>query len=347
MSRLYKAFRITVLSLLGLFVLFFLFVEISIAGKAAWIQSLDSTSFYKRFQGMHNFIFFDPYTARTLKQKDNALYQLTGVISNRINVTRAYTSDKYFNEQLFSFYISQKIDDIKTLTDTFYGSLDDFKDLVIIDSQKNLIFKYGSENFSVQFYDTTNRYEIRYFEDRYALIYQNSDPAIQYEYQVIAVYDYSAFNDLLKELSMPAFVYLKDRLVRNRQFPLALFRIFKEKLGRVNKQRFGLKILEVIPVRSGNAVLGYAGVLYPVRSLGSYLLFILKIGIIALLGVALVLLDRWLLSLVSDRQIAKEEKKILHRIKQPEPDQNEEVTDHNLEWIDHFIEDSEKGKKNG
>ncbi len=346
MTRLYQIVRIFLIAVFSLLVLFFLFMEFSLSSKALWIKNVDDTKFYTNYQNFHKFVFYDPYTVGIINHKQQALAELTGIISNRINSMRRYSSDKYFNEQLFSFYISQKIDDIKTITENYFLPLADFKDLVIIDKQMNLIFKYGTENFSVQYMEMSNNVEARYFDDRYALILKNDDPTIEYEYQIIALFDYSAFNDLLKEIDLPSFIFLKDRLMRNRQFPLPLFRNTKSQMDQINRKRFGLKILEIVPVLAGKFRMGYAGVLYPVRSLGSYLLFMFKLGLLALLGVSLILLDRWLFSIIVDRQIVKEEKRVFKKGSQPEfENSEEEVTDSNLEWVKHFIEESEPRKK--
>ncbi len=344
MLKMYGVLRIIFLSLIALTLISIGILSVSFSMHSPWLQEISDTPFYTNYSRFNSILVFDPYTQRTLQSKSRDMAMLTNIIKDRVASLIDFSDDKIFNEQLFSFYISQKIDDIKSLADKYFLGYADFRDMVIIDKEKNLIFKYGMENFPVQYYDITNSMDAVYFENLLALVLKSDDSTLEYEYQIITLFDYTEFNAVLKDISSPAFVFLRDRLMRNQQFKKSVFQAEKANLPALHKKRIGMKILETQALYAGKSLLGYTGVMYPVRNLGSYLIFILKIGVLVFLGVGLLKLDKWIVSSLNDQQIIREEAQAFKQENKQAPTEDEGVTDTNLEWVESFIEESEVKK---
>ena len=118
----------------------------------------------------------------------------------------------------------------------------------------------------------------------------------------------------------------------------------------MSKERIRLKKIIVFPLKAGQSLMGYAGIVFPERSFISILLILFKLIVLSAFIYGLVRLNHAIVVKIRDAEIAKSEKRAQQeklsnkKKKNEEKDVEEAVTEKNLDWVKNFIEETEDKK---
>jgi hypothetical protein len=352
MSRVYLGVKIILFVLLVVFLVNIVVFESLHKGKSIADSNPVSGAVISVYLGIKGFFLNDPYFNETLSQVTEFEKGLNNLLKERTYSLEKYASDQRFYDQIFYYCVSRELTEISDITHEYFARYPDFKDLIIIDKKLNVVYKSGSESFQIEFYAYTNQIIAMNYKNLFGIIKKGEDQFLDFEFEVIALFDFSVLTEEIKKNTMPAFVYIGDTLIRNDRFSIEEFRQYKEMLKKEDDIYIGFNILKKIPVRIGEFTIGYAGVIYPSRSFVSYLLLFLKLALFCALGVFIFFIDRRVAAYLKSEtgQLKRENKKITVDLPDfPKPEDEEgiaedEKTDRNLEWIEHYIGHSEHEK---
>lgn len=287
----------------------------------------------------------DPYKTETLKKVENTKQKMIDIFSDRATTLTNMTGSTYFEQQIYSYKMDGKIKDMDDIVEEYFGQYNDFRDLILIDAGKNLLYKYGTESFAIRFYDISYEVETHEFDDLFGIIHRIENQLLDYEYEVITIFNYQGIKNKVSSLSLPAYIYIYDEFITNDIFP---YSVFEEQLDFIeydSKIRVGLKFLETFPINFMDYRIAQGGVVYPVRSFLSYSVIILKLlgFIIALFF--LFLIDRSIHLFLKKKSVDKAEVRYDKDDKLPKSGNNDSnLEEEKLNWVKSYIRESEDGK---
>lgn len=344
MAKAYSIFKYILLGLLAVYVVLVIVSESRSEGPDAGEKTF-LAEVTRPYRALKNFMQADPYNSRILDKQETFENEVKNYFSDRVQAMYQMTESPDFSEQMFSFAVFNSVNDMKPLIARYFGEKSDFRDLIIIDKDKNIIYKYGSESFFIKYYNIHEPVELLDFGSMYAMVHSITDESINFVCEIIAFYDYSGVSSMLDFCPFPAFVRLGDKVITGERFPQGLYDEHKESLESGHKVVMGLKVIKPFEVVIDGIDFGTAGSVYPVRSLLSYLLILLKIVMICVLCVGLYFTDRLIHNLIGRQALNKEEMTFENpaavQKSVPTPEQTEED---NLVWIKNYIRESEEKK---
>lgn len=286
----------------------------------------------------------DPYKTDTLEKVESAQANMADILTERASSVTNMTASERFTAQITSFRTEGIINNIDDIIEDDFGKYTDFRDLIIIDSDRDLIYKYGTESFAIKFYEVTHPVETREFDDLFGVINLVKDEDLDYTYEVIAIFNYTGIRKKIQSMAMPAYINIYDHFITNEQFPYSTFEEVIDFESDESKTRFGLKILETFPIDFSDYRIAQGGVVYPVRSLISYSVIILKVlGLIAAFFF-LFLIDRSIHLFLKKRSVDKAEVRYEKDEKLPKSANGNNIDEEKLNWVKSYIRETENGK---
>lgn len=351
MPKAYQVFKISLLIILVIFVV----IIISYEAKLNVGFKFEDDTFLGRtaevYTAFRNTFLNDPYNISTLDKINGFEDKINWMFDRRVKGLSNFTAEPQFDSQMLSYFMFKNADGSDFNTTRHFGRFEDFTDLILIDSKKNLIYKYGAATFSMKFYDISNRIEIINFPNYYGIIQKKIDSTLDYEYEAIALFDYSELETYLKNTEFASFIYINDTLLKNKRVAANIFAKHQNKLGKKRKVRLGLKVMRVFSIGSKYAPIGYCGIIYPVRSFVSYLLIAFKILVIATILFVLFMIDRIIARLLTLKQTNRKMETsvslnaLSQQKNQTRDEEDEEIGEKGLDWVEHYIHDSEVHRK--
>jgi hypothetical protein len=293
-------------------------------------------------------ILFDPYNEQILENVDKFREEVNGVFTKRIDGINALLRDPDFDSQILSYFVFRRLESERMPVRKYLEGYRDFRDFVVIDQNKSLIYKHGAETISIEFFDLDGGIAVKNFRDLYGIIIEQDDTTLDYKFQALALFDMSEL-ELIVELSdFPIFFHINNNVIENQNVPRGLVSKYAQSFG--DKDRFyeGAKIIEIFSLGTGNYVAGYAGIIYPVRSVVSYLLIILKILVLIGLCFGVYVLDSIIKVKIKHHEAKRQADEVVEipDFIPPPAEKNEDDTEEkSLNWVEHYIHDSEMGKK--
>ena len=294
MLKVYHSFKIALLISFLLIVVGILFYENTKEynfdyGKNAIIsQLLDS---YKVFKAS---ILDDPYNKTIVTKVENSKENFKKIFNDLFTAMSNLTSDKSFYNGIFIYMVSKNMDGMEYLAKSRFSIIPSFKDLIIIDKNKNVLYKYGNNSFVAEFYDVTNDMELKFFGEDLGIIKNYDDPTTDYKIEIIALFDHEAIAKQLKGTEYPAFFIMNDKVYKNSSALPEIFNKIQNDLNNERKYYVGLKVVETMVLMRDNFYIGTFGITYPSRSLGSSLLILLKIIILLIVFIILLSFDNFI-----------------------------------------------------
>lgn len=342
-----NVYRIAKYVLLGLALVYVAMAVIFEAGYSR--EPLDDSRFIvkitKPYQVFRSFMEADPYNNQILEKVEFYESSVMSFFEGKLESLYDLATSPRFMEEMFSYAVFKRIDDMNPLVLQYFGVMSDFKDLIIIDSAKNVIYKYGGESFSINYYPVDKTAEVIDFGSLYGIVYPIHDATLDYDYEIIAFFNFDGIRTQVYSSPFPSFIALGDKVVVNDRFPLSLYEQNKRDIELVKKTLVGLKILKPIAVNFDDVDFGYAGALYPVRSILSYLLILLKIVLIGVVGAGFYFLDRVIKNLIGKLELNKDEKTFKSPVVVQKTSATPETTEEdNLVWIKNYIRETEEKK---
>jgi cbb3-type cytochrome oxidase subunit 3 len=344
MSKIYHVLKVLFILMLILILGSFLFYN---NAKKSHFNSNNNAILkwnHDNYQFLKDLIFYDPYQKDIVSRLDreqsdlkNLFYSLPQGLSN-------LTSRKEFYNSVFIYMVSKKIEGIDALVRTEFGTNAAFKDLVIIDKDKNIIYKYGTTGFTTDYYSATNGIEARFIGNLPAFIQKYNDPTMDYNLEIIVFMDPDSLLSVMKESNFPSFVSMNGQLYQNSPELTNILGQIKLDLKTEKDIDVGINVVKTYTVSFNNLNLAAFAVAYPARSLGSSVLMLLKVLLLIFILAVLIIFDRLIEKKLT--RIHQSKMKRIERKSNPAADAQEDLEEtKRLDWITHCIENTEGGKK--
>ncbi len=342
-----KAYRILKFVLLGLAIVYLIFIVVFEAAYSD--EPADSGKFIikitKPYVAFKKFMEADPYNKKILTKTEQFEKSVNDFFTDRMEAIAGMMQSRAFTEEMFSFVVFGKVSDMNPLVYRYFGAMTDFKDLIIIDQEKNIIYKYGSESFSIRYYPDVESVALIDYGSLYGIVSKQKDETLNYEYEVIAFFNYEGLRALMYESPFPSFVAVNDKVIVNDRFSPSLYTEHRENIEAGRKSLLGFKFLKPFEVVVEGVDFGYAGSIYPVRTILSYLLILLKVAIVGAVVAALYFIDRLIRNLLGRMELNKDEQAFVNPVAVQKTAATPETTDEdNLVWIKNYIRETEEKK---
>lgn len=114
------------------------------------------------YQTVKNFFFDDPYHKTVINRVNNAKLEMETMFTSIQSTISNITTDKEFYNNIFIYMVSKKLDTLDQLVRSTINSNMAFKDLIIIDRNKNVLYKFGDTSFTPDYYPITNAEMIQF-----------------------------------------------------------------------------------------------------------------------------------------------------------------------------------------
>ncbi len=343
MLKFYRSLKIIILVFIIILISAILFYENTKNMKFNYLSVPVFQPLINNYVSIKNFILDDPYNKNILSGIEKTKIKFKNLFASLNNGVSSITSEKYFYNNIFIYLVSKKMDDMDRIVNNVISKNPSFKDLIIIDKDKNILYKYGSSPFTAEYFMLTNNSEIRFINDDLGIIKRFSDPTLDYEIEVIALFNQNSVLKELKDMNFPAFFVMNNKIYKN-SYPLpGIFDRLQNDLFNERKYYTGLKVVEMAVVSIDNFNIGTLGLTYSSRSLGSTLLIMLKFIIFLILITLIFTFDK-LIETKLKLQISMKKNKKIQKEKQIQNEADVAVNDANLEWFSHYIQEAE-GKK--
>ena len=292
MKNLFIGIRIAIYIILGFWVISFIIYEINpkIDYKSNFLTDFAVSSYL----GLKGFFFSDPYDEQILNEVQEFEAAIRNSLTNRQKVVTDFGSDAVLQAQILAYFDTKKTFGIDTLMKQYFGNYPDLVDLMLIDKNFNVIYKYGGESLSIEYREISNTVLLTNLNNRYGLIYEIQDQSVDFDVQIIALFDYSYLESLIQKTTFPAFLHIHDTLYRSKTLSKPEYEAFKEQIPRHNEIYLGAKTLKIIRIDYNRVPFLYAGIIYPVRDISGFFFGVWKFIVFLFLLLIIFLIDRGL-----------------------------------------------------
>lgn len=348
MVSFYRFFRWFVFLLFILFS-FFVFVPLNHTQPVQkfWEQAWN-TPILSSAKAVRKFIFYD---AEQEKMKQSfQLFQdrMEGILLHREKILRSLSTYPAFQERVFLYYLKQNEEGFKPIVEKFFGGLEDFEDFILLNSDKKLIYKYAGKTFSVQFLNLSQSIDFRFDQGYYSLFYNLNDSVLNQRSQMVVYFDYSEIIKLIRSWKGTVFCYINHTLIRSPSMNRNLFRRYNSSILKKREIYAGFQLIRVFPLKIGDKIFAYAGMVFPYRRIQLILERSFKILLFLLFPFILFLFDRFILNRMKLLEIQKREQESLGEIakkvsltKNTESDSEDEK----LIWLESYIKKESEDDK--
>ncbi len=344
MLKVYHSFKLALLVFLLSIILGILIYENTKEFNFDYNQNTFVKEWINSYKSLKTNLLEDPYNKNTIRKIENSKEDFKKIFYNLFSAVSNLATDKSFYNDIFIYMVSKNMDGMENLTKSRFAVIPSFKDLILIDKNKNVLYKYGNNSFVTEYFNITNDIELRFLGDDLGILKKFNDPTTDYDIEIIALFDHEAITKQLKNIDYPAFFIMNKEIYKNSApLPVILNNIQKD-LNNERKYYVGLKVVDTMVLMRDNFYIGTFGITYPSRSLGSTLLILLKIIIFLLIFVILIAIDSFLEK--KCRKFDEWKKDIPSSGIRKFNIDKEELKDSeaNLEWIKTYIQDAESKK---
>ncbi len=290
---------------------------------------------------VQEFVFHDSAQKKMDAKFQSFQTEINHYLFKRTDAIRDLEKDPAFQKQLFFYYLNQDTLSFGQIVHRLFVSFPDFEDMILLDKNKKLIYKYGGKIFSINFLSLYQNMDFR-FDQKFYVVYHNIDDTIlDQEVQVVVYFNYSELIKKIKSRKDAVFCYFNHTLIRSYAMNLSLFRLYKQDILSKKEVYAGLKLIRVFPLKIGDKVFGYAGMVFPYRRVQFIFKTSGKILLLLLIPIFLFLLNHQII--VRLREMEIKQKEILNRreLSKSEADSDEE----DLAWVDSYIKKESEDDK--
>jgi hypothetical protein len=339
--KIYRILQFSFLALAGLFFIAILFYE----NSKGYYHSYENSPIFKEWANIYEpakeTLLSDPYQknvlAKATQSKENfkaVFYSIFSRVSNLVNV-------KIFYDNIFILMVSGKMETMNQFVSEYFSKLPSFRDIVLIDKERNIIYQYNNTSFVADYLKLSNNIEVRFFGEDYGFLQNYEDSTLDYQLQAAILFENSFIVSNLSRIDFPAFFYMNGKFYRNSAvMPEGAAEIGSE-MKNEQKLSFGINTLEIVPVYLNGSYLGTLGISYPSRTIGSVLWILVKILLGIFTIVVLFVLNIFLkngFKLAEMKWRAMRREKINKTKKEAETEQDHQ---RNLDWIESYVQKNE------
>lgn len=307
-------------------------------------------SFQAFYNQVRSVVTYDPYERDVLSKVrassadfKKSFFGIAASVSNLI-------SGKDFYNNVFIFMVSRRADGISGLIRGVFADIPSFSDLVILDRDQNVIYKYGSESFVTADYPPTNDAPIRIMDNTLAVSEKYRDETLDSEIRIIALFNTETAAAQMKSFPYPAFLIVSNRVYRNTGELPDILKLIRNDLRSEKEYPYGFSVVRTYNIVVNRTYIGTFGITYPARSIPSILLILLKVLLFIFLVVALITGDNFIENRIKGEGKAKKKtaRAMNPRPVEKTPEEDEADTDARLDWIEHYVkvQNPDQEKKN-
>lgn len=308
--------------------------------------SPDSTN-VSLYETARAIVLYDPYDADVLLRVNASSLNFKKNFHLIANSVSDLITNAGFYNNVFIFMVSKKAEGISGLISQVFTNIPSFSDLVIIDRDRNVIYKHGNASITIGDFDITNDRGILLLDREIAVLGKYRDATLDNEIRIVALFSTETVANSLKEFPYPAFLIISNRMYRNAGILPDIIRTVQQNLSDEREYYTGLTVVRTYNITAQNMRLGMLGIAYPARSVASILLIVLKIIAAALVLLALFGVDRSLRKRIRKAEARKKENRSMAvprqktRKKETTPEEEEAAIDMRLDWFQDYVKDQD------
>ncbi len=332
MLKVYRFFKLIIISAAALTILAVLFYETTKENLINYQKIKPLTNWIQRYQSIKEFVFYDPYYHNISLKVQNAHLEFEKLFDSALNSMTNLTADKSFYVNIYYYMMSKKMKEMTGLARQYFGNIPSFKDLIIIDSKKNILYQLNSNTIIPEYYNSSDRISAVITNDMICLIKKYENP-LDLDIEIVEVLDSSVIIQKIKEIGFETFFIMNDKIYKNADFKIDIIKDIQKDIKSNKKYISGSKIIDTYTVFINNSYIGTLGIIYPNRGIGSVLFIVLKIFILLLIAGILFIIDRSIEKRLGLRKMKK--------IKKDRAEESKENDTH-LEWLENYVQKNEE-----
>lgn len=340
MKLLYKILKYTIVVLI---------LSIAIPGMIINYSDLDSKEFLtfpyfsisqKVIKSIENFFINDNYKKNILSKVELYREEFAKLLLSRIEKFKSIKNDKNFIDAIFMFTVTKNTKPLANYFSTFA----EFKDIIVIDKNNNLIYKVKDIPFPLTYTKTTKEFDIKNLNKEIIISQNYNDNTLDINFLISGILDEFEIKNFIKNSPfLMAYIY-EENIIKNEKFPQIWLQNLNPKEDiNIYKGIYNLRIspLYIESIYSGSIVISY-----PVRDLGSILIFILKLLMAIIIILSIYEFDKFIENKLTGADIVRKQRLQQRKLRKSKeiPEEMEKEYEKSLNWVEKYIEKTEEKK---
>ncbi|MCX7820244.1 MAG: hypothetical protein N2258_01040 [Brevinematales bacterium] len=295
---------------------------------------------YKIIEGFETFFINDNYKKNILTKVEMFKEEFSKLLTKKIEKFNSIKNDKNFIDAIFMFTVTKNT---KSLIN-YFSTFTDFKDIIIIDKNNNLIYKIKDFPFPLSYTKISKEFEIKNFNKEIVISQNYFDNTLDISLQISGIIDNSEIKNFIKNSPFLMAYILDENIIKNDKFPQIWLQNINPK-EEINIYK-GIYNLKISPLYIDTIYIGSIAISYPVRDLGSILIFILKLLMVIIILLSLYELDKFIENRLTGLDITKKQRLQQKKLKKSKeiPEEMEKEYEKSLNWVEKYIEKTEEKK---
>lgn len=340
--KLYQTGRIIALCILAGFLAMAVIYEVTADQSAEYEKDPALNSLIRGYQSIKSFALTDPYYQNVQEQVDQARENLEKNFTSIAAKMGKLVEDPEFTNQLFVFLVSKKVDGIEKLVRSSMSDEPLFRDLLIVDRNRNVLYKYGNSPLTPDFFPTSNRFDVVEQPGEPILIQTYRDNTLDYEVELLGLYDWNSLSMVQKKLPYASAVIYGKNVYSHGSVPR--LDEFAQNPASERTLHSGLQLMESSRILYQGKPIATMVLAYPARSVGSHFLLLIKVLVLVLVVIGLIGLDRFIIKkLIKDDAWKKTLKEKPSAVREETPEEAA-IEESSLEWFEKYVEGNEDKK---
>ncbi len=341
MKIIYRILKIGFISLISIIILAGFMIKFSSDELSDSLKNISFFNFsHNLMEKSINFFLIDSYKKNIIDKYENYRKDFEEKISSKIEKFLSIKNEKEFIDAIFFYTVSKSSKEFST----FFSEMKDFKDLIIIDRNNNLVYKLKDFPFPLNFTKIQKDFELKIQNGELVISENYTDNTLDLNFLISAIIDTTDIKSFIKNSPfLMAYVY-EENTIRNEKFPQNwLSEINLKESTTVYKGIYNLKIF---PLFYNSIYIGSIAISYPLRDFASISLLALKIILLLIIIFSIYEIDRFIESKLTKIDVRRKQRSQEKRIRKMKeiPEEIEKEYEQSLSWVEKYIEKTEKEK---
>ncbi len=295
---------------------------------------------HKIVKSTENFFINDNYKKNIISKVESNREEFSKLLKQKIDKFKSIINDKDFIDAIFMSTVTKTT---KPLIN-YFSTFREFKDIIIIDKNNNLIYKIKDIPFPLSYTKITKEFEIKNLNKEIVISQNYIDNTLDINFQLSAILDKTEINNFIKNSSFfMAYIY-EENSIKNDKFPEVWLQNINPK-EELNLYK-GIYNLKISPLYFDSIYLGSIAISYPVRDLGSILMFILKLLMTIIILLSIYEFDKFIENKLTGLDIRRKQRLQQKKLKKSKeiPEEIEKEYEKSLNWVEKYIAKTEEKK---
>lgn len=294
----------------------------------------------KTVKAIENFFINDNYKKNILSKVELYREEFSKLLISRIEKFKSIKNDKDFIDAMFMFTVTKNTKPLEN----YFSTFTEFKDIIIIDKNNNLIYKIKDLPFPLTYTKIAKEIEIKNLNKEIVISQNYNDNTLDINFQISGILDNSEIKNFIKNSPfLMAYIY-EENIIKNDKFPQIWLQNLNSK-EELNLYK-GIYNLRISPLYLQSIYAGSIVISYPVRDLGSILIFILKLLMAIIIILSIYELDKFIENKLTGADIVRKQRLQQRKLRKSKEisEEMEKEYEKSLNWIEKYIEKTEEKK---